>query len=178
MKAAAQAGSGLVEVAVSLLLISVATLGLAGLQISAKAMGYQAIQRTEAASLAADLLARMRANRSALARYALTGVGAASGGELEDPVTDCGAAYCSAAQLSNWDTRAWARALNGRAGGGLVNPLGCVEISGRRVTVEIAWEGYRDLPDPAAGDGCGAGNYGAQDARRRLLRLTTYIGED
>lgn len=181
LRLAAGRGFSLVEVAVSLLLISVATLGLAGLQISARAMGFQALQRTEAAALAADLLERMRANRTALPDYAVDGGGAAAGGTLSEPGRDCSHVPCSAADRAHWDTREWLRALDGAAAGGasggLVRPLGCVAVDGRLVTVEIAWEGHRDLSDPAVGDGCGSGLYGPGDARRQLLRLVSFIGE-
>ena len=75
MKACAQSGAGLIEVSISLLILAVGTLGLGSLQIAAKRMGYEAVQRGEAALLAMDLLERMRANRGALPAYTAVGIG-------------------------------------------------------------------------------------------------------
>ena len=64
------AGAGLVEVTVALLLVSLATIGLARLQISAKALGHDAIQLDRAVELASGLLERIRVNRGYLPAYA------------------------------------------------------------------------------------------------------------
>ena len=180
--AAANTGSSLVEVAVSLLVICVGTLGLAGLQIAGKRMGYEAVQRSDAAALAQDLLERMRANRGVLSHYATDGIGAASGSALHAPREDCARVSCSAVQLNAWDMWQWERSLNGAASGGsaggLVNAMGCVSINGRQVAVDIAWEGFREQPDPHADTGCGAGKYGIGDVRRQRLRMTSFIAAE
>lgn len=176
------AGFSLIEVAVSLLLISISTLGLAGLQISAKHLGHQASQRTEAIALAGELLERMRANRGVLSLYAVEGVGDAAGARLDVPGTDCRVTACSAQQLSAWDLWEWEGALNGvstgGSGGGLDRAFACVSVRGGVVEVEVNWEGFRERPEPEAEPGCGAGAYGEDGARRQFLRLVSYLGED
>jgi type IV pilus assembly protein PilV len=182
MSPSAQAGAGLIEVAVALLVLSVGALGLGSLQITAKRMGYEAVQRTDAAALAMDLFERMRANRAALAAYATEAIGEASGASLPVPAMNCNLANCSSAQLRRWDLWQWERALNGVAAtgssGGLLRPTACVAVSGRLVTVQIAWQGARALSEPALEDRCGAGNYGPDDTRQQLLLMTSWIGED
>ncbi len=172
-----QAGAGLIEVAISILVLSVGTIGLAGLQISAKRQGFEALQRTEAAALAMDLLERMRANPEALAEYQTDGVAVAS----PPPARLCDQASCSAGEMSRWDLWQWRQALSGAgvAGsvGGLVEPTGCVAVSGRLVTVAIAWRGYLSLAGPGADAGCGAGYYGPGESWRQLLRIRSWIGE-
>lgn len=174
-----QAGAGLIEVAISILVLSVGTIGLAGLQISAKRQGFEALQRTEAAALAMDLLERMRANPEALAEYQTDGVAAAA--PLLAPARLCDQASCSAGEMSRWDLWQWQQALSGAgvAGsvGGLVEPTGCVTVSGRLVTVAIAWRGYLALAGPGAAAGCGAGHYGPGESWRQLLRIRSWIGE-
>ena len=93
-------GAGLIEVALSLLLIAVGSLGLAGLQLTAKRMGYEAVQRSAAAAMAVDLLERMRANRGALESYRVAGLGAAAGGRLPDPLRACDLYPCSPEELA------------------------------------------------------------------------------
>ena len=172
-----QAGAGLVEVAIAILVLSVGTIGLAGLQISAKRLGYEAIQRTEAAALAMDLFERMRANPDALAEYRTDGVATAS----PRPTRLCDQASCSAAELGRWDVWQWQQALNGASAAGsvagLVEPTGCVTVSGRLVTVEIAWRGYLASIAPEAAAACGAGHYGPGEAWRQLLRIRSWISQ-
>lgn len=177
-----QHGAGLVEVAVALLVLSVGTLGLGKLQISAKRMGHEALQRTEAAALAMDLFERLRANRTVLAAYAATGIGDASGPALPGPATDCNAGGCSPSELQHWDLWQWEQALRGEGtgggAGGLVNPIACVAVTGRRVTVQISWEGFRALSVPLQADACGAGDSGPGAAARQWLQMSSWIGRD
>ncbi len=179
---ARQHGAGLVEVAVALLVLSVGALGLGKLQISAKRMGHEALQRTEAAALAMDLFERLRANRAALAAYAATGIGDASGPALAEPAKDCNAGGCLPSELQHWDLWQWEQALRGAgtsdAGGGLVNPVACVVVTGRRVTVQISWEGFRPLSAPLQAGVCGAGDGGPGAAARQWLQMSSWIGRD
>ena len=173
-----QAGFGLVEVAVALLVFSLGAVALAGLQISARRAGYEALQRTEAALLAVDMLERIRGNRARLADYASSGVGAASGSALPVPASDCRHLPCTPGQLRAQDLWEWEQALDGaaatRGGSGLVNALGCLRVSGRLVTVKIVWEGFRAQQPPPTGS-CGSGRYGAAAERRQSLQMTSFI---
>ncbi len=175
-----QRGAGLVEVAVALLVLAIGALGLGSLQIAAKRMGYEAIQRTEATALAVDLFERLRANPVALPAYASAGIGAASGAQLPPPPTDCDRGGCSPAARATWDLWQWEQALDGVAtaggAGGLARPTGCIAVSGRQVAVEIAWQGFRPLAAPTGEGACGAGNYGPADADRQWLGISTWIG--
>lgn len=176
-------GVALVEVAVAVLVLAVGALGLAGLQISAKRAGYEAVQRTQAASLAMDLFERIRANPSDLSLYLTAGVGAATGSSLTVPTNDCVSTTCTNLEIAARDLWQWEQAIDGatakRAGvntGGLVNAVGCVSVAGRVVTIEIAWQGAEQLSDPNAGSGCGAGLYSTDDTDRQILSMTSMIG--
>jgi type IV pilus assembly protein PilV len=178
---AAQGGCGLIEVAISLLVLSIGALGLASLQIAAKRVGFEALLRSEAAAMAMDLFERMRSNPAALQDYRHDGVGAASGVQLVTPDRDCGVVSCSAGELARWDLWQWQQVLDGAAtagsAGGLVNAMACVEIDGQWVRLEIAWEGFQQRAVEADSGGCGAGKYGPGDVRRQWLQMTSYIGE-
>ncbi|MEE4146686.1 MAG: type IV pilus modification protein PilV [Halieaceae bacterium] len=179
---ARQGGAGLVEVAVALLVLSIGTLGLGQLQISAKRLGHEAVQRTEAVALAMDLLERLRANRTALAAYAASGIGGNGSPALAEPAVDCGAGGCSPTQRKDWDLWQWEQALLGRgtggAAGGLVKPLACLDVSGRRVMVQIAWQGFRGLSAPPRQGICGGDSSAPDVASRQWLQMTTWIGRD
>ena len=173
-------GAGLIEVAIALLLISVGSLGLAGLQLTAKRMGYEAMQRSAAATMAVDLLERMRANRGVLESYRVTGLGAAAGGRLPDPLTACDLYPCSPTERAFFDLWEWEQALNGElssaATGGLVDPLACVVVEGRRVLVELSWRGPAEADEIAAGHRRGA-DAGSPGGRQRL-RMTSWVAEE
>tara|TARA_R110002110_G_scaffold415765_2_gene655153 strand:- start:508 stop:1056 length:549 start_codon:yes stop_codon:yes gene_type:complete len=181
MNRAAGNGFSLVETLVALLLITVGSVGLAGLQVSARQLGLEALQRTEAAALAADILERMRINPDALAAYATNGLGNASGRVLDHPGTDCTALPCTPTQWAIWDQWDWERALNGTVRGaslgGLVRPTACVGVVGRAVTVEIAWEGRHGKPLTESITQCGANAYGIDDRRRQLVSTASFVGE-
>jgi type IV pilus assembly protein PilV len=178
-----QAGVTLIEVMVSILVLSIGALGLAGLQISAKRAGYEAVQRTDASFLAMDIMERMRANPSVLVSYATPGVGEASGTALGEPgaCTAEGMA-CLPAGIKLRDMWDWEQALNGASAtstagkntGGLLNPIGCISFDGRIVTVQIAWEGFETLSDPGVSGDCGFGVY--DTGKWQLLEMRTYIG--
>jgi type IV pilus assembly protein PilV len=182
-----QRGFSLIEVLVSTLVISVGALGMAGLQVTAKRAGYEAVQRTTATSLTTDILERLRANPSNLAGYAASGLG--GGSITSEPSPACNnvtTANCSAAELAAHDLWAWEQAIDGAtelsasdaAVGGLLNPTGCITVNGRAVTIAIAWEGYQELGNPGSSNcGAGAGKYGDNDARRQVLVVNTYVGE-
>ena len=57
-----QRGFSLVEVMVALFVLSIAMLGIAGLQITSKRANFEAVQRTTATLLAQEFLERIRSN--------------------------------------------------------------------------------------------------------------------
>lgn len=181
-----QTGAGLIEVAISLLLLSIGALGLANMQIGAKRLGFEALQRSEAAALATDLLERMRGNRPGLNSYRSSGFGGGTGVQLPAPARNCDNQSCTAAELGDWDLWQWEAALNGNTTrdatgipvGGLVKPVACVQVNNRLVSLEIAWEGFQSLSSGTVVSNCGQGRYGPNNARRQLLRVSSYMGRD
>ncbi len=173
---------------VAVSLVSVSALGLASLQVAAKRAGHEALQRTTAANLAMDIMARMRANPQALQRYARGSLGGGSLGS--EPQPDCGkrATSCTPLQLAAHDLWQWEQALDGAAEtrvavgrrvqvGGLLAPTACIRVAAGAVTVAIAWAAFRELSDPQAHRcGVGSGRYGPADARRQLLLLHSFVG--
>lgn len=183
-----QVGVSLIEVLVTLIIISVALLGTASLQVISKQSNFQAVQRTMAAHLANDLLQRMRNNREVLDDYLPQGsLGAGSLGTT--PGTDCAAldADCAPQQLAGYDLWQWEQQLDGaleKAGaqntGGLLEPTACITgpFGGGEGIYEIAiaWRGQAEHVNPVIHD-CGeaSGKYGSNNEFRHVLVMQTYI---
>jgi type IV pilus assembly protein PilV len=173
---ASSAGVALIEATVSLLLLSLASVAMAGLQLSAGRANFEAAQRSTATALAADILERMRANPAALENYAID---EQAGSEASSPAVVCSLESCSAGELARRDIRDWRDALQGRdrdgepVAGSLRDARPCIAITGRIAEVVIAWSG-QGLTKRTAGDiGCGA----ELGERRLLLRMQGFIPE-
>lgn len=183
-------GVSLIEVAVSLLVLSIGAIGLAGLQISAKRAGFEAVQRSQATALAMEIMERIRANNGVIDEYVTAGIGSnvRDFSAVTEP-SDCTAAACTESAIALRDLWEWERSINGAsttqvgnpAVGGLLNPKACITATntgsnGRLVLVELAWEG-NTLVDPNAGSGCGKDPGDYEPGTRQLLQMTTYVGE-
>lgn len=134
MRANSQCTKGftLIETLVALTVLSIGLLGLASLQVQALRYNTDAYLRTQATTLAYDILDRMRANNT----------GAASGSYVSSAVPtatpkDCDSVACTSAELAVYDLNRWYTALNA-----LPKPLsGVSTISrvGNEHTVTIRW---------------------------------------
>jgi type IV pilus assembly protein PilV len=167
-------GMSLIEVLVSLVILSLGVLAVVALQLVAKRNNADAGQRTIAAQLAYDLIERMRANASKatldayLAAAPITapmGYGNAGAGTRSVPAVSC-TGTCTPAQMVEWDLYQWERALLGAAEtvagsntGGLVMPTACVRytpnsgLNGDGIyTVAIAWRSNIEISDWSAAD--------------------------
>lgn len=165
-------GFTLVEVLVTVVVLALGLLALAGLQAMSKKSAFEAMQRTTAGVLANDLIARMRSNTAALDSYLVDELSAAPAAD-----EDCAAANatCSAQELAAYDLSTWWNALNGAGEtdaegqnvGGLTSPVGCVVSLGScRYQVTVAWRGITPVNqepdddidnDPIASE-CGTSN--------------------
>jgi type IV pilus assembly protein PilV len=186
-----QEGFGLVEILITLLVMSVGILGVLGMQITAKQTNYDAIQRTTASQLVFDMVERMRANPTALATY-IPGVaigGESLGGTGSPPANTCSASPgCSPALLATYDLWQWETLIDGvaevsdggAAVGGLVNPRACITgpAGGGTglYTVTVVWRGSKASANPTLNT-CGEGLdlYGIGEVNRRMVSFTVYI---
>lgn len=175
-------GVALIEILISLLILSVGVIGLSNVQINAKRVAQEALQRTKAASLASDMLERIRANPKGFANYNGAEVGRSS---ASSEPADCRLVACAPADVAARDLWEWEQALDGadetrvaddltRQVGGLYLPYGCVitDFGGQagRVQVTIAWEGFRDLGYTGANT-CGA----ILGLKRQLLSFESFV---
>jgi len=103
-------GFSLMEILVTVIVLSIGLLGLAGLQLSSLKYNHSAYLRSQATFLANDIIDRMHANRN-IARagsydIAIGAAAAAAPGNCNGSVTDtCTPADMATLDLSDWKTR-------------------------------------------------------------------------
>ncbi len=103
---ALQKGFSMLEVLITLVIIAVALLGTAGLQIIAIRMGQSGQFRTQAVFLASDMAERIESNKASAVNYVL-----ASTNVQSVAATDCSANSCDNATMANWDLSQWGSAI-------------------------------------------------------------------
>ena len=149
------AGAGLVEVAVALLVLSVAALGLARVHLAARQASAEAIQRVEAVRLASGLVELLQGSRGDVAAYRF--------GELAEiglPPEDCSKRTCGNNQWVAWNLWQWrgelegtaARDRHGRAVAGLLAPAACLGTDRDMAVLQLAWRNTPAGGTPACGD--------------------------
>lgn len=106
--ASGQCGFSMLEILITLAIVSIALLGTAGLQVYAMRMNHGGQLRTQAVFLASDLAERMEANKAAAIAGNYT-VAAASAPTAA--AADCGAAPCSGTALASYDISQWETSL-------------------------------------------------------------------
>jgi type IV pilus assembly protein PilV len=125
----AHGGMTLIEVLVTLVLISVGLLGVAALQLTSLKNNQESYVRSQAAVLAADILDRMRSNQ--------TGFNA---GNYDMPTDATGFDQAGAAgTAAAADIAAWQAAINRLLPGADSDAAGRIVRDGRLVTISIRW---------------------------------------
>lgn len=180
--ATAQSGFTLIEVLVTLLILAVGLLGLAGLQTRMLATELEAYQRSHALVLVQDMVNRINANRA----EARSGV--YSGATVYGTDTTH---VCSTASVVGADLCQWSEALQGAGTadadgaevGAMIGARGCIEtVSGSAnseviLRVTVVWQGMSPTVAPSLA--CGEGEYGDDDRMRRavsMLVTLAYLG--
>lgn len=169
----------MLEVLITLVILAIGLLGLAGLQSRLQASEMEAYQRSQALVLVNDMASRIATNRTNAADY-VTGAGNPLGAG-----TVCSA---STATRQEEDAGDWCRALQGAgetmAGssvGAMVGGRGCVEDLGNgEYLVTVAWQGLTPIsaPTPACGQNLYDGGAGCTgDLCRRVITTVVRIGD-
>lgn len=129
-----QAGTSLIEVLVTMVIIAIGLLGLAGLQATSMKNNQGANNRSEATVLAYDIIDRMRANRA----------GAASGSYNIALGSDPAGATLAATDVARWKAALRSRLPNGDGAiAATCNASGCF------ATVTVAWNDTRNALNQA-----------------------------
>lgn len=184
-----QRGASIIEVLVTIVILAIGLLGLAGMQGQILTAELESYQRAQAVLLMNDMVDRMTANRSAAATYVTTTpLGTTTPfGTTGAPPQSCATLAAGLAK----DQCEWGNDLKGaseRTGtataGAMVNALGCVQLITPEnaaagvcqpgiYLVTVAWQGSNLTTAP--GVTCGQNSYG-DDRYRRALSTRVSIG--
>ena len=174
---APDSGFSLIEVLITIVILMIGLLGLAGLQTKALTAQMESYQRSQALVLLKDMVDRIEANHSNAASYVTTlGTGAA-----------CPAAGGTTASQ---DLNQWCNALSGAAEaqsgvgnvGAMIGARGCITqtvapASGvpTQYLVAVAWQGLNSTTIPSIT--CVHDQEGANVAMRRVIALPVNIAD-
>jgi len=164
MNAQKESGFTLLEILITLVILSFGLLGAAGLQMRMVAEDNESFQRAQALQLVEDMLSRISANRvDALAYVTAAPIGTGDGMDCSAPATRAQRDHCE-----------WREALlganesfGGASVGAMLSARGCIEqidVAPLTLRVTIAWQGMTQVAAPVLG--CAAGLYGADGFRR------------
>ncbi|WP_082605392.1 type IV pilus modification protein PilV [Curvibacter sp. PAE-UM] len=164
-KRAAQFGGAMIEVLVSMLIVSFGIMGMLGMQTQATVSQMESYQRAQALVLVKDMAQRMEANRSQVTAYLANDIGTGA-------AQDCTALTTTAARdLCEWaaQLQGAAEVLNGDKVGTLISARGCISqpdpVSSPQVyMVAVVWQGLRETGAPVVE--CGKDAYSSEAARR------------
>lgn len=186
---ARQRGFSMLEVLVSILIVAVGLLGMAGLSARTMNAEYESYQRAQALVLLSDMVDKINANRKAAGCYAFTDPSSGSPAlGTGTSVTPACSAYGTAEQqaravtdLGDWNAKLLgaAETQTGNAVGAMVGARGCVSFdpAANSYQVSVAWQGMTATVAPSAVDPtwlCASGLYGAE-SQRRMVSITLSI---
>ncbi len=173
------AGFGLLEVLIAMLVIAVGLLGISAVQLRASQAEMESYQRAQALLLVDDMANRLRANAAVQDCYVLGNFGIANVG---DGATDFAGTGCNA--VADADLVAWHNLLLGAAEtladdtavGAIIGARGCIDYDNTLFTyrVTVAWQGISETFAPT-GNTCGENAYGSE-LKRRVASSTFRIG--
>jgi len=185
------AGSGftMIEVLVSIVIIAVGLLGLAGIQARAQQAELESYQRAQALILLQDMVDRINANRKTAGCYAFTPLpdnGSAFAGTGAAAPTCAGAFGTTQTRAqADADLLAWHNLLVGAAEslganqvGAMIGARGCVSldttVNPNIYRVSVAWQGMTPTVNPTSVDpnlSCATGQFGS-DLQRRVISVS------
>lgn len=102
-----QSGVGLLEILITLVLLSIGFLTVARMQVTSLRFSQSAYYQSQASFMASDMIDRMRANIRGVQAGHYDGI--TTSAEASNP--DCGSTSCSAADIARQDIYDWSSAL-------------------------------------------------------------------
>ena len=178
-------GASMVEVLVTLVILAFGLLGVAGLQTKIGTAEMESYQRAQALLVLSQMVDRMSNNTANAVAYVTNG----TVGTGDNQPANCN----GIAPTANYDLCEWSNTLKGAAEqaaltnasvGAMVGARGCVtQLQAENPTlgvcttgiyqVSIIWQGMTPTAVPALA--CGAGQYGGNDAYRRVIAATVSV---
>lgn len=148
-------GTTMLEVLITIAILAMGLLGLAGLQMRLHSSEMESYQRAQALILLNDMSSRLAANRADAADYVTTNLGAGM---------TCPTATTTRADR---DLAEWCQALQGAGEslstvkvGAMIGGRGCIASLGTdQYMITVAWQGQVPISAPPASVTCGSGLY-------------------
>ena len=168
----------MIEVLVTIVIITFGLLGLAGLQSRLQVSEMEAYQRSQALLLLNDMAQRITSNRATAASYVTA---SALGAGMTCPTAESNTLE---RDLKDWceSLQGAAEANGGASVGAMIGGRGCVEAMGtNEYLVTVAWQGLIPISAPAVTCGQNAYNGAAGspcsgDLCRRVVTTVVRIG--
>lgn len=164
----------MIEVLVTIVILAIGLLGLAGLQSRLGLSQMESYQRAQALVLLQDMASRIATNRADAASYVTA-----------NPLPDEGVCPIAVGARNEIDANQWCNALLGAAeidggskAGAMIGARGCVEaLSNNEYLITVAWQGMSPLASPPGSVGCGQGAYDDVQCPNDLCRraVTTLV---
>jgi type IV pilus assembly protein PilV len=172
-----QSGISMIEVLVTIVILTFGLLGLVGLQARLQLTEMEAYQRAQALILLTDMANRISTNRANAANY-VTG----SNNPLGTGTT-CTISNASTLQVR--DSCEWSNALQGAGEtsgtskvGAMLGGRGCVQnLNNGQYLITVVWQGTNAVSAPPAEVTCGAGLYdnGTSCTSNKCRRAVTTV---
>lgn len=170
-------GTSMLEILITILILTVGMLGLAALQGKAFTSELESYQRGQALILLQDIYSRMEGNMGDAASYitaSAQGTGATDEAVCTDLLTRAAIDQCE-----------WSKALKGSSEtkggstqGAMINGRGCVATTETNVyLISVVWQGLNATAAPATA--CGKDSYDSEATRRAVtmpFRVPTLSG--
>lgn len=197
-----QGGFSLLEILVTMLILTIGLLGLAGLQVFAQRSGQEAYQRAQAMVILGDIMDRINTNRAAATCYAVTTpsngypyLGTNAGGNhystgsyaCPSLATNPNAVARAGQDLAAVDSELLgaAETAGGAAAGAMVGARACIgfDSNTQTYTVAVAWQGmsstfspssWSTTSTPETARNCAINLYGT-DTQRRVIWNTLLV---
>ena len=172
--AASERGATLIEVLVTIVILTFGLLGVAALQVRMQLAQAESYHRAHAVLLLQDMVDRVNANRNDALNY-VTAAALGTGNTIQDCTGLTGAArdHCewNNALLGTAESTA-----SGQQAGGMIDARGCitnvVATMPREFVVAVTWQGLSPTVAPTSTT-CGQGLYGNEQTRRALVARVT-----
>ena len=163
-------GVTMIEVLITIVILTVGLLGVAGLQARMQLAEVESYHRSHAIVLLQDMVDRVAANRRNAMNY-VTPTPLGTGNTVQSCIGLTGSAY----DLCEWNNAllgASETSSGGQEVGAMIGARGCVtNVSAtmpREFTVAVVWQGVSPTAAPTATT-CGQGLYGDELTRRALV---------
>jgi type IV pilus assembly protein PilV len=172
--AVSERGATLIEVLVTIAILTIGLLGAAALQVRMHLAQAESYHRSLAVLLLRDMVDRINANREDALNYVTAGALGAG-----NKVQDCSGLDGAALDLCEWHNALLGTAestAGGQQAGGMIDARGCitnvVATMPREFVVAVTWQGLAPTVAPTSTT-CGHGLYGNEQMRRALVARVT-----